>query len=132
MATDKNKPNRLLIIDDEQIVGRRLKHVFSKIGFEVEVFTDAQEALEEISKKAFDVVITDLKMDKIDGIEILGHVKSMSPDTQVIIITGYASEETSSVAYKRGVFEFLAKPFRLDTLKQIILRALEDKKRKSL
>lgn len=132
MAADKNKPNRLLVIDDEQIVGRRLKHVFSKIGFEVEVFTDAQEALKEISKKAFDVVITDLKMDKIDGIEILGHVKSISPDTQVIIITGYASEETSSVAYKRGVFEFLAKPFRLDTLKQIIFRALEDKKSKSL
>jgi DNA-binding NtrC family response regulator len=125
---DPNGPYRLLIIDDEQIVGKRLLQVFRKIGFEIEIFTDPAMALEAMSRKPFDVVVTDLKMDHIDGLEVLSRVKAINHSTQVIIITGYASAESSAIAKQQGVFEFLAKPFRLDALKQAIFRALEVKK----
>ena len=119
---------RLLVVDDEAIVGKRLKQVFSKIGFEIETFTDAPSAMAAMAEKAFDVVVTDLKMDGMDGMEVLRRVRSMNPRTQVIIITGYASPETAELAQQQGVFEFLAKPFRLDELKQVIFRAIEERK----
>jgi len=116
---------RLLVVDDEPIVGKRLKQVFGKIGFEVETYTDSASALAAIKDKSFDIVVTDLKMEGIDGIEVLKRVRAMNPGTQVIIITGYASPDTAELAQKHGVFAFLAKPFRLDELKQVIYRAVE-------
>ena len=120
-----NKVYRLLVVDDESIVGKRLKQVFSKIGFEVETYTEAAPALAAMAEKPFDIVVTDLKMNGMDGMEVLKKVRDMNPRTQVIIITGYASTETAELARQQGVFEFLAKPFRLDELKQVIFRALE-------
>ncbi|MBA3004863.1 MAG: response regulator [Desulfurivibrio sp.] len=116
---------RLLVVDDEPIVGKRLKQVFGKIGFEVETYTDSASALAAIKDKSFDIVVTDLKMEGIDGIEVLKRVRAMNPGTRVIIITGYASPDTAELAQKHGVFAFLAKPFRLDELKQVIYRAVE-------
>ena len=116
---------RLLVVDDEPIVGKRLKQVFGKIGFEIETYTDSAVALAAIAEKPFDIVVTDLKMEGIDGIEVLKRVRAMNPKTRVIIITGYASPDTAELAQQEGVFAFLAKPFRLDELKQVIYRAME-------
>ena len=116
---------RLLVVDDEPIVGKRLKQVFDKIGFEIETYTDSAAALAAIAEKPFDIVVTDLKMEGIDGIEVLKRVRAMNPKTRVIIITGYASPDTAELAQQEGVFAFLAKPFRLDELKQVIYRAME-------
>ncbi len=116
---------RLLVVDDEAIVGKRLSQVFSKIGFEVETYTESPAAMVAMAAKPFDVVVTDLKMDGMDGMEVLRRVRALNPKTQVIIITGYASPETADLAKEEGVFKFLAKPFRLDELKQVIFRALE-------
>ena len=116
---------RLLVVDDEPIVGKRLKQVFGKIGFEIETYTDSALALAAIAEKPFDIVVTDLKMEGIDGIEVLKRVRAMNPKTRVIIITGYASPDTAELAQQEGVFAFLAKPFRLDELKQVIYRAME-------
>lgn len=116
---------RLLVVDDEAIVGKRLSQVFSKIGFEVETYTESPAAMAAMATKPFDVVVTDLKMDGMDGMEVLRRVRALNPKTQVIIITGYASPETADLAKEEGVFKFLAKPFRLDELKQVIFRALE-------
>ena len=123
-----NEICRLLVVDDESIVGKRLKQVFSKIGFEVETYTMAAPAMAAMAEKPFDIVVTDLKMDGMDGMEVLKRVRDMNPRTQVIIITGYASPATAELAQQQGVFEFLAKPFRLDELKQVIFRALEQQK----
>jgi DNA-binding NtrC family response regulator len=123
-----NEICRLLVVDDENIVGKRLKQVFSKIGFEVETYTAAAPAMAAMAEKPFDIVVTDLKMEGMDGMEVLKRVREMSPRTQVIIITGYASPATAELAQQQGVFEFLAKPFRLDELKQVIFRALEQQK----
>ena len=116
---------RLLVVDDEPIVGKRLKQVFGKIGFEIETFTDSASALAAMAEKSFDIVVTDLKMEGIDGIGVLKRVRVMNPETRVIIITGYASPDTAELAQQQGVFAFLAKPFRLDELKQVIYRAMK-------
>lgn len=123
---------RLLVVDDEAIVGKRLKQVFGKMGFEIETYTDAPAALSAMAEKPFDIVVTDLKMEGMDGMEVLRRVRAMNPRTQVIIITGYASPDTAELAQQQGVFEFLAKPFRLDELKQVIFRALEHQKSNNL
>ncbi|OGR01219.1 MAG: histidine kinase [Deltaproteobacteria bacterium RIFOXYD12_FULL_55_16] len=123
-----NKICRLLVVDDEAIVGKRLQQVFSKIGFEIETYTEAAAAMAAMAARPFDLVVTDLKMAGMDGMEVLRRVRGMNPRTQVIIITGYASPETAELAQQQGVFAFLAKPFRLDELKQIIFRALEEQK----
>jgi len=115
---------RLLVIDDEAIVGKRLKQVFNKVGFTVETFTDPVAALKVMENSPFDIVVTDLKMEAIDGIEVLKRAKAINPACRVIIITGYASVETAELAQEYGVFSFLAKPFRLDELKQVISEAL--------
>lgn len=122
---DPGVVRRLLVVDDEPIVGKRLHQVFTKIGFEIETYTDSATALVAIAERPFDVVVTDLKMEGIDGIEVLKRVRRHNPATQVIIITGYASPDTADLAQQEGVFAFLAKPFRLDELKQVIFRAIE-------
>ena len=120
-----DKVKRLLVIDDEPIVGKRLQQVFSKIGFEVETYTEPVAAMAAMAAHPFDIVVTDLKMEGMDGLEVLRQAKAMNPATRVIIITGYASPDTAELAQQQGVFAFLAKPFRLDELKQVIFRALE-------
>ena len=122
---DPGATRRLLVVGDEPIVGKRLHQVFTKIGFEIETYTDSASALAAIAERDFGVVVTDLKMEGIDGIEVLKRVRRRNPATQVIIITGYASPDTAELAQQEGVFAFLAKPFRLDELKQLIFRALE-------
>ena len=126
---DPGVVRRLLVVDDEPIVGKRLHQVFTKIGFEIETYTDSATALVAIAERPFDVVVTDLNMEGIDGIEVLKRVRRQNPATQVIIITGYASPDTAELAQQEGVFAFLAKPFRLDELKQVIFRAIETQAR---
>lgn len=122
---NQSRPVRLLVVDDEPIVGKRLRQAFGKMGFEVEIETSGKPALELMRKKPFDIVVTDLKMAGIDGMEVLSTVKRLNPSTQVIIITGYAEQDTADQAFREGVFDFIAKPFRLEELKQVIVRALD-------
>ena len=125
MSNDNdNTPLKLLVIDDESIVGKRLKQVFTKMGFKVDTYTNPISAMEVMEKYPFDIVVTDFKMDGMDGMEVLERVKKMNPDTKVIIITGYAQLDTASEAFRKGVFDFIAKPFRLDELKRVIIRAM--------
>ena len=115
---------RLMIIDDEAIVGKRLKQVFNKAGYTVEAFTDPGAAMKAMEASPFDIVVTDLKMEPMDGIEVMKKAKTINSACRVIVITGYASIETAEMAKEQGVFSFLAKPFRLDELKQVMSEAL--------
>ena len=120
------KLRRLLVIDDEAIVGKRLLQVFGKLGFDVDVFDSPAPAMEAAAARPFDIVITDLKMEGMDGMEVLTKVRQLNPATRVIIITGYAQPETSEEAHRLGVFDFISKPFRLEQLKESIFRALKE------
>ncbi len=123
MVDKSDEPLRLVIIDDEPIVGRRLKQVFSKMGYHVDIFTNPLYALEFMKDNPFDIVITDFKMEELDGMEVLRRAKQLNPKSRVIIITGYARPETAKEAFKSGVFDFMVKPFRLDELKESVSRA---------
>jgi DNA-binding NtrC family response regulator len=120
-----SQPLKVLLLDDEPIVGKRLKPALTKIGCEVEVFEDSRKAVERIDQMDFDIVITDIRMDEVDGIEILEHVHQKSPRTRVIMITGYAMMSLAKKAMEKGAFDFIAKPFKPDDLRKVVARAAE-------
>ena len=119
----------ILILDDEPIVSKRLKPSLEKKGYDVETFTESLAALMRVKEKKFDIVITDLKMEGIDGMQFLTEVKKGSPDTEVIVITGFATMDTAKESFQKGVFDFLAKPFKLGEIAEVIKKA-ESKKAK--
>ncbi|MBI4677186.1 MAG: response regulator [Elusimicrobia bacterium] len=114
---------RVLILDDEPTVGERLKPALEKLGFVVEVFTKSREALKRLDERDFHVVVTDLKMEGPDGLEVLGLVKRRSPGSQVIMITGYGSFEQAREAEALGAYDFVSKPFKLEELCKRVVKA---------
>jgi len=120
----------ILILDDEPIVSKRLKPSLEKKGYRVETFTESLEALKRVREQDFDIVITDLKMEGLNGMEFLTEVKKKSPTTEVIVITGFATMETAKESFQKGVFDFLAKPFKLGEIAEVIKKA-ETKRRNS-
>ncbi|HBH61567.1 MAG TPA: response regulator [Nitrospiraceae bacterium] len=117
---------RIMVVDDEPIVGKRLKQTLEKDGYVVEAFTDSLIATNEFEKNPFDIIITDLKMEKIDGMNILENVKRKNPDTKVIIITGVGKWLTATEAFEKGAFDFIIKPFKLDEIRDVVQRAVKD------
>ncbi|SMF14090.1 response regulator [Desulfovibrio gilichinskyi] len=115
----------ILILDDEPIVSKRLQPALEKKGYEVESFYDSSVALKRVHERNFDIVVSDLKMDGIDGMQFLTIVKELSPATEVIIITGFATMETAKESMRKGIFDFLAKPFKLGEIQEVIRRADE-------
>lgn len=115
---------QILIVDDEEIVGKRLKTALEKSGYEVEIFQDSREAVARIADKDFDIVVTDIRMDEIDGMQVLERVLERSDQTKVIIITGYATLEIAREALTRGAFDFIAKPFKPNDLREVVVRAV--------
>ena len=115
----------ILLVDDEVIVGQRLKPALTKIGCNVETFEDPKEALKRIDEKAFDIVVTDIMMADVNGIELLEYIQKKSARTKVIMITGYATEALAREAMGKGAFDIIAKPFRPDDLRNMIAKAAE-------
>jgi DNA-binding NtrC family response regulator len=114
---------QIMLVDDEPIVGKRLKPALAKYGFEVEVFEDGTRAMQRLQEKEFDIVVTDVRMEDVDGIQMLEHVLARSRRTKVIIITGYATVEVAREALVKGAFDFIAKPFKPNDLRAVIDRA---------
>ena len=119
------QPLELVVVDDELIVRKRLKPALEKSGYNVEGFDDGAGVLERIKEKTFDIVVTDVRMDDVDGIQVLEQVLARSDRTKVIIITGYATVEVAREALAKGAFDFIAKPFKPNDLRVIIERAAE-------
>ncbi len=116
-------PIQILILDDEKIVGDRLKASLEKEGHTLEIFTNPVTALNRIREKTFDVVITDIRMDNVDGIQILEEVRKKDQKTKVIMITGYATLEVARESLTKGAFDFIAKPFKLKEIRGAIQKA---------
>jgi DNA-binding NtrC family response regulator len=114
---------QIMVIDDEPIVGKRLKQALTKFGIDVEVFENPEIAVNRLEDKRFDIVVTDIRMDKVDGIQILERVLQRRDDTRVIIITGYATMEVAQEALAKGAFDFIAKPFKPNDLRTVINKA---------
>ncbi|BBO93241.1 endopeptidase La [Desulfosarcina ovata] len=117
----------MLVVDDEKTTRMNLMHVLTKEGYAVETAADGLEAIRLLEKQAFDIVITDLKMEQADGMQVLETAKQKNPDTEVIIITGYATVATAVSAMQKGSYHFLAKPLKLDEIRTTVAKALRPK-----
>lgn len=116
---------KILIVDDEKIALKNLEHVMKKEGYEVIGTQSGQNALKLLDEQRFDVVLTDLKMEKVDGMQILRRCHDLYPDAEVIMITGYATLESAVNAMKHGAFYYIAKPFKLDEVRKVVKEAAE-------
>ncbi len=117
-------PYRIMVIDDEKIVGDMAKLSLEKEGYVVETFLNAEPALARLKEQKFDVVVTDLKMKGIDGMEVLKTVKKLYPETRVIMITAFANLDSAIAALRAEVHDFFPKPVKIKELKESIARAL--------
>ena len=116
---------RILLIDDEAIALTNLSHVLQREGYSVTACRDGESGLAALRKTDFDLVLTDLKMPGIDGMEVLREVRTRYHDVPVIMITGHASLDSAVEAMKAGAYHYLAKPFRLAEAREVVRAALE-------
>ena len=118
--------SRIMVIDDENIVGKMIKTVFEQDGYIVETFLDAKPALARLKEEKFDVVITDLKMKDIDGMEVLRIIKKDLPKVKVIMITAFASLDAAVEAFRKSADDFFAKPVKIADLKVCVKKLLNE------
>jgi DNA-binding NtrC family response regulator len=119
-----NRPYAILIVDDEPVVGERLSASLSRNGHYVEAHTDPAEALHAVELANFDIVICDIRMGEIDGLQVMERVLARSPRTKFIMITGYATLELARESLTKGAFDFIAKPFKLGEIRKTIDKAI--------
>lgn len=126
--TEARSNYRILIVDDEvgytDVLSRRLR----KRGFSVECASSGKEAVQKLREGSFDIAIVDLKMEDLNGLEVLRIFRIMEPSMPVIMLTGHGSEEAAAAGRELGAFEYLGKPCDFDTLLQVIKKAVSGQK----
>jgi DNA-binding NtrC family response regulator len=115
----------ILVVDDEEIVRGSLLDWLKEDGYQVEAVEDGFKALEKFRDRSWDIALIDLKMPKMDGLELLGKIKEIRPQTQVVIITAFATVNTAVQAIKIGAYDYLVKPFNPEELSLLIKRLVE-------
>ncbi len=118
---------RILVVDDEVRTRKNLDHVLTKEGYEVYTAANGEQALDVLHEKPVDLLVTDLKMDRIDGMELLQRARQDDPSVQVIVITGYATVPSAIEAMKKGTFHYITKPFKLEEIRSSVKAALAPK-----
>ncbi len=118
---------RIVVIDDEEIVRISCSRTLKPEGHDVRLAKNGQEGLSMLAAEPADLVLTDLKMPEIDGIDVLTVVKKEWPSTEVIIMTGYQTVETAVKSIKLGAFDYIEKPFTPDSLLAVVTKALAGK-----
>jgi DNA-binding NtrC family response regulator len=121
-----NPKPQVLVLDDEPLVGKRLGRVLGRMGCEVEAFDDPRDALRRVAEKEFDLVVTDVVMGEVDGIQVLEEVLGRSSRTKVIMITAYAMMSMARRAMERGAYDFVAKPFVPAEIRSVVVRATRE------
>jgi len=124
------KKSGILIVDDEQIARENLEYILKKEGYEVVSVESGVTALKKLSTTEFDLVLTDLKMKLVDGMEVLVRTKELYPNTEVVMITAYATVNTAIEAMQKGAYHYIPKPYKVDEARMIVKRALERKQLK--
>lgn len=119
---------KILVVDDENIVLMSCQRALTPEGYEVRTVRSGSEGLKILKDEKFDIVLTDLKMPDMDGIDVLRLVKEGWPDTEVIIITGYQTVETAVKAIKLGAYDYVEKPFTPEQILSVIKNAMSRKK----
>ncbi len=119
---------RILVVDDEEIVIKSCLRILSGGGYQVEAVQDGREALRKIEEIPYDVVILDIMMPNIGGLEVLSRIKEVRPSVDVIMMTGLSQIGTAVQAMKLGAFAYISKPFEPDEIELVVQRALEQRR----
>ena len=122
-----NRKPTVLIVDDEAVARTNLEHILKKENYAIATAQSGVEALKMLDSSAFDVILTDIKMEKVTGLEVLEKTKSKYPDTQVIMITGFSAVDSAIETIKKGAFHYIEKPFKLDEVRTVVRQAIEKK-----
>ncbi|HMI90398.1 MAG TPA: response regulator, partial [Polyangiales bacterium] len=118
----------ILVVDDEQVIREILADFLAMEGFRVRTAKDGQDALGELSRTRFDLVLSDLKMPIMGGIELLQAISTHAPNVVTIIMTGFGTVETAIDAMKRGAYDYIMKPFKMEEVVHTVRRGLERRK----
>lgn len=114
----------ILVVDDEDLARKNLEHVLSREGYDVVSVNSGGKALDLLQERNFDLVLTDLRMEKVDGMEVLRKSRELQPYTEVIMITGYATVGTAVRSMKEGAYHYVAKPYKIDEVRAVVREAL--------
>lgn len=119
-----DKPDTLLIVEDEDTLCESLQRVFIREGYETDIADSAEAAFRLLENKSYDLIITDIILPGISGIELVARYRQQNPEQKVIIMTAYASLETAVEALRVGAHDFLVKPVMHDEMKRMVKKAL--------
>lgn len=116
---------RILVVDDEKIICELIGRTLKRNNYDVEIARNGKTAIEKIKEDKFDILITDVRMPKINGMEVLREIKEANPFIEVIVITGYPTVELAVEAIKIGAYDFITKPFDIDKVQLMVNKCLE-------
>ncbi len=129
VRTLRNKQGfRILVVDDEQMARDNIERVIVKDGHIVQTASNGVDALEKVKRQEFDLIITDMKMDRMDGIQLTENIKKAAPRTEIMLVTGFATVDSAVDAFTKGAAYFLSKPYKLDELRAAVKKILEKKR----
>lgn len=120
-------PPQILIMEDEISVGQGLKMILAEEGYGVEWSMTGKGAIDHFDRKIYDLLVADLRLPDMDGMDVIKRVKERRPDTEVVVITGYPSVASAVESARSGVRDYLRKPFTEDELKSVVAHALKEK-----
>jgi len=120
-----NTEQKLLVVDDDAVALNNLTHILKKEGYQIKSTQSGTQALKYIEQEEFNVILTDLKMEKVDGMRLLKRAKELYPDTEVVMITGFATVDSAIEAMKAGAYYYIAKPYKLDEVRKVVREAIE-------
>lgn len=124
----KKLKGNILVVDDEKSMREILEILLKSEGYGVSVAENGEKAIEAVKKDIFDLIITDMKMPKVGGLELLKNVKQLTPETVVVIITAFGTTDSAVEAMKLGAYDYIQKPFQLDNIRLVVKNALEKQK----
>ncbi len=128
MSPASDDATRILVVDDEQVIRDILGDFLSMEGFEVHTAEDGSQALVELSRRHYDLVLTDLKMPNVGGLELLAAIQKHAPSVVTILMTGFGTVETAIDAMKQGAYDYILKPFKVEEIVHTVRRGLEKRK----
>jgi two-component system cell cycle response regulator len=125
--TQPQNPPLMLVVDDEKIMQDVMRDILEESGYKVDVASNGKKALEQVRTKNYDLVFADIRMPKIDGMEFLKRARDLTPDLDIVMMTGYASVDIAVEAIKLGAQDFITKPFDFEHIRIVAARAIERK-----
>ncbi|RXF77856.1 response regulator, partial [Desulfovibrio sp. DS-1] len=121
------QPAAVLVVDDEPIARDNVAHVLAREGYTVDTAANGEEALARLARRRYDCIVTDLKMDRMDGMQLMEAARRVAPDTRIVVVTGYATVDTAVQALKTGAVQYLSKPIDIAELRATVREALADR-----